>query len=433
MNFEQWLKDYLKRQYQDNPASADAAYGYITANPGMLRYFQSLYSGRTNEAEINASFPKWMENKYRGMDERFIVSNWRRLTENPTAANALERAYLMREMKILGYNTGESRGSSYTDPFGSGFGPNSFNQNEQIEYAKKFGGLTEQQLVDAYSQHKAGTVPLSDKEKQYVIRLLGQKNPQYQNLYNETYGTKTEEYAPLDWQTLYQQGQNSAEGGIESQIQEYLRRIGTGEFNAGQLYEFMGRVGLLRNFQGDNQLANLPSYDPRSPQYQPPALDPKTFFNEDFINKTFNATAGNINQAGSSMASQARNAAAALGGSRGLVNPSAFTLSAGSRASAPYAAQLGENEANRANALYGMNKDLFGAYKGQQDFSEDARRFGLNFGESRTQNLFNRSIQNFGLAEAFREGKSDIWGALLQGLLQAGTSYLSSGSSGGAK
>ena len=354
MNFEQWLKDYLYRQYQGNQWLADQVYSSILQNPKELENYQRIFNEQGQELPpgdnppeggydgtapgvhydtYNPGFPKWIENKYKGLDEQFILSNWRKLTTNPTSENALERAYLMKRMSELGFKD------------------------------------------------------ISGK--------------------------------PLDWQGLYQQGQNSAEGGIEQQIQEYMRRLGAGEFNAGQLYEFMGRVGLLRNFQQDNQFANLSPNDPRSPQYQPPTLDPKAYFNPEFINKTFNATAGNINQAGSSMASQARNAAAALGGSRGLVNPSAFTLAAGSRASAPYAAQLGENEANRASALYNMNKDLFGAYKGQQDFTEDARRFGLNFGENRMQNQFNRGIQNMGLAQAFASGNKDIWSALLNGLLKA--------------
>ena len=361
MNFEQWLKDYLYKQYQGSQWLADQVYNAILQNPQELENYQRMFTeqgqtpppgddppgggydgpGSGQDEVYDPQFPKWIENKYRGLDEQFVLSSWRKLTTNPTDANALERAYLMKRMSELGFKD------------------------------------------------------VSGK--------------------------------PLAWESLYQQGKNSSQGGVEQQIQEYLRRIGSGEFNAGQLYEFMGRIGLLRNFQGDNAVASLPSYDPQSSQYQPPTIDPKTFFNPDFINKTFNATAGNINQAGSSMASQARNAAAALGGSRGLVNPSGFTLAAGSRASAPYAAQLGENEANRAKALYGMNQDLFGAYKGQQDFSEDARRFGLNFGQTQTQNLFNRSIQNMGLAEAFREGKTDIWGALLNGLFKAGSAYLGGG------
>lgn len=116
------------------------------------------------------------------------------------------------------------------------------------------------------------------------------------------------------------------------------------------------------------------------------------------MNRAYDTAAGNLGQRMYQMRGRAQADAGAMAGSRGLINPSAFTLGAGNQASAPF-----------INALQGL--------EGQRMFAnQDLMRFLLQYlqgqGDRRTQQ------------EQFNEQNSFDWSSLFPAAAQIGAAII---------
>jgi len=98
-------------------------------------------------------------------------------------------------------------------------------------------------------------------------------------------------------------------------------------------------------------------------------------------NEYFNIAAGNINRAGATAGAEAQRTAGSMAGARNLVNPSAFTLGAGTQARQPYVQALGGLEAQRAQAQQQFLAQLLqyltgqGQQRGQQNMYAEQNQF----------------------------------------------------------
>src|SRR3990167_728671 len=111
--------------------------------------------------------------------------------------------------------------------------------------------------------------------------------------------------------------------------------------------------------------------------------DPSRYMGQ--INRQYDVAAGNIGRRGETARGQAQSQAGGQAYSRGLLNPSAFTQSAGAKAYNPYVQALGGLETQRAGALSEAEENfrrmlfqtVMGAYQGQQnrDYQEEQNKF----------------------------------------------------------
>jgi hypothetical protein len=228
---------------------------------------------------------------------------------------------------------------------------------------------------------------------------------------------------------------------VQAWIDEFKRRLGAGEYDPGQFYEFQGQLGLLQNLLDQH---NKPTTGPFSDQYLPGQIDPSQYFqtgqlpnakdyfgtgnlpdaskyfqtegapnakdyfgrlnlpnaNEafapSFINNYFDTARGNLSGQAGTASSQAANRAAAMAASRGMVNPSGFTAAAASQASAPFANQFGALEEQRALAMQQNAQNLFNALSGQEmaQAGQQANLYNALMGQTQRadtqqQNLYN--------------------------------------------
>lgn len=110
-------------------------------------------------------------------------------------------------------------------------------------------------------------------------------------------------------------------------------------------------------------------------------LNPNDYFSPDLINQFFNASRGNLLQNQAYARAGAQSNAASLAGSRNLLNPSGFTLGAGTRAAQPYVSALGSLEASRTGALQqnqqGLYQALFNLMNSNRQYGLQQQQFGL--------------------------------------------------------
>jgi hypothetical protein len=242
--------------------------------------------------------------------------------------------------------------------------------------------------------------------------------------------------------------------GIQDQINEWIRRLGTGQYDSGQQYGYQGDIYLFQNLL--NSLNKTPQSDnPFGYNYQAQFTDPTQYYNTaadylkkaydpSLINQFYDTSGGNIGAAQDAAATRAANVGAAMGGSQGLLNPQAYASAMYSNAASPFASQFGANESARANSLMtgnaSMNNNL--AQNSQDLFSKLFARDQAGVTQTQQQQqlqqalsqlLFGQGTTNVGLGQTFSTGNVPPWLNAIIGMLgQLGSKAIGAAAGGGS-
>lgn len=238
-------------------------------------------------------------------------------------------------------------------------------------------------------------------------------------------GPKDPFWSESDW---WKQWGGKGDEWIRTLLSNLFKSFGPGG-DAGQGYEGMGRALLMKELQrmfGGKGPAQ--STSPFGENYLPAFADPTQYFQPGLINQAYNTAAGNLGSQMQQAGGQAGNQAAAMAASRGLVNPSGFTMRARSQAQAPFAQQFGGLEAARGKELAGQQPALFNALMQQQGLREGARQFQIGSQFQQGQDTWNRAMQGLGLGQFFSTtNKPDKAWDIFGMLTKAGLAWLLGG------
>jgi hypothetical protein len=305
----------------------------------------------------DSGFDAWLR------DQNLTSDEWGMFSLNPSAMGPYYSKYLDYKASIgQGGNGGRDEGTYIGKPAEQaieGKGMNKYNPGTTWIYPNvdqnAFKAWLKQDLISSGKANNTTADALTNAMMQSP-ELYNSKIPEFQS---------------------YQKQQADPSGaGANAQIGEWLKRYFTGQTDNGQSYEFPGKALLMKNIQ--NLLNTTAQSDnPFGQNYQKQYTDPTAFYNNaaqdiqkaydpNLINKFYDTSAGNIDAQMGTAAARAANAAAAMGGSNGMVNPAAYATAAMSNAMSPFASQLGGNESARANSLMTGNTNMYNQLAGNQ-------------------------------------------------------------------